>query len=98
MTLEFPVLLLRPVWPAVLAAAPLFGWLAWRAARGRPRAGDVAAFVARTILLAALALALSVPQIEVGGKGRSVAYVLDVSESMPKDALQRSGEFIKASA
>jgi len=98
MTLAFTVSLLRPEWLAVLAAAPLFAWLAWRAARGRPRAGDVAAFVARTILLAALALALSVPRIEIGGKGRSVAYVLDVSESMPQDALQRAGEFIKASS
>ena len=98
MTLAFTVSLLRPAWLAVLAAAPVFGWLAWRAARGRPRAGDVAAFVARTILLAALALALSVPRIEIGGKGRSVAYVLDVSESMPQDALQRAGEFVKSSA
>jgi hypothetical protein len=98
MTLAFSISLLRPEWLAVLAAAPLFAWIAWRASRGRPRAGDVAAFVARTILLAALALALSVPQVEVGGKGRSVAYVLDVSESMPQDALQRAGEFVKTSA
>lgn len=98
MTLAFSVSLLRPAWLAVLAAAPVFAWLAWRAARGRPRAGDIAAFVARTILLAALALALSVPRIEIGAKGRSVAYVLDVSESMPQDALQRAGEFIKASS
>jgi hypothetical protein len=98
MTLAFSLTLLRPAWLLVLLAAPLFAWLALRAAKGRPRAGDWAALAARTILLAALALALSVPRAETKTDGRSVAYVLDVSESVPPSALQRAGDFIRESA
>jgi hypothetical protein len=98
MTLAFSLTLLRPVWLCVLLAAPLFAWLALRAAKGRPRAGDWAALAARTLLLAALALALSIPRVETKTDGRSVAYVLDVSESIPPAALQRGGDFIRDSA
>jgi uncharacterized membrane protein len=98
MTFVAALTLLRPVWLAVLGLVPLFAWLAFRAARGRPRAGDWAALAARTLLLATLALALSVPRVETKSKGRSVAYVLDVSESMPPTALRRAQEFIRDSA
>ncbi len=98
MTLAFALTLLRPEWLLVLLAAPLFAWIALRSTKGRPRAGDWAALAARTILLAALALALCVPRVETDSKGRSVAYALDVSESMPPDALQRAGDFIRESS
>ena len=98
MTLAVTLHLLRPAWLWVLAAAPLFIALTLRATRGRPRAGDWAALAARTVLLAVLALALSIPRMEIEGKGRSVAYVLDLSESIPAGALRRAQDFVRQSA
>jgi hypothetical protein len=97
-SLAFSVTLLRPQWLLVLLAVPLFVWLALRASRYRPRAGDWAALVARTILLAALALALSIPRFETKSKGRAVAYAIDLSESMPPESLRRAQEFVRDSA
>src|SRR5262249_22148519 len=84
-----------PMWLCVLLAVPVFVALTVHAAKGRPRAGDWAALAARTILLLALALALSVPRAETKSEGRSVAYVLDVSASMPPSALRRAGVFMR---
>src|SRR5438874_1410841 len=96
--LAFSVTLLRPQWLLVLLAAPLFVWLALRASRYRPRAGDWAALVARTILLAALALALSIARVETKSKCRAVAYASDLSESMPADPLRRAHELVRDGA
>ncbi len=98
MTPLFALSLARPEWLLVMLAVPLFVLLTLRAARGRPRAGDWAALVARTLLLALIALSLAAPRIERESKGRSTAYVLDLSESMPPDALAQAGEFVKRSA
>ncbi len=97
-TLALSFELARPLWLLVLAAAPLFVWLTLRTASGRLHAGDKAALVARLLLLTALALALSVPRIRVDAPFRSVAYVMDVSGSVPPAALDRAREFIKRSA
>jgi uncharacterized membrane protein len=98
MTLAFTLSLTRPAWLWVLAAVPVFVALTLRVTRGRPRAGDWAALAARTFLLAVLALALGAPRVDVEGKGRSVAYVLDVSESVPPQSLAEAQAFVKESA
>ena len=90
--------LARPSWLLVLLLAPLFIWLSMRTSSGVLRAGDKAALTARLILLAALALALSVPRIRVDAPFRSVAFVMDVSDSIPAAALDSAREFIKRSA
>lgn len=90
--------LARPLWLLVLLAAPLFVWLTVRTAAGRLRAGDTAALAARLLLLLAIALALAVPRIRVDAPFRSVAYVMDLSDSVPPDALDRAREFVQRSA
>lgn len=87
----------RPEWLAVLLLAPLFGWLTWRVSRGRPRAADWTALGFRAFLLLCVALALSAPRVELTASYRCVAYVLDVSESIPPSTLERMQQFIARS-
>lgn len=96
--LAFSVLLLRPAWLLVLLALPLFAWLALRGRKSRPRAGDWAAVATRAVLLLAVALALSLPRVEFRAEFRAVAYVLDVSDSVPRDALDRARDFVQRSS
>ena len=96
--IAFALELARPLWLLVLLISPLFIWLTLRTASGGLRAGDKAALVARLLLLLALALALSVPRIRIDSPFRSVAFVMDVSESVPPAALDRAREFIKRAA
>ena len=90
--------LARPIWLLVLLAGPVFVWLTLRTAAGTLRAGDKAALAARLILLLALALALSVPRIRVDAPFRSVAFVMDLSDSIPAASLDQAREFVKRSA
>ncbi len=94
----------RPIWLLVLLLAPLFAWYALRGSGGlfgsggRRRAGDVAAVAARSVLLLLVALALALPTIRRDAAFRAVAYVLDVSESVPEDASAIGREFVRRSA
>jgi uncharacterized membrane protein len=90
------VRLLRPEALLLLLALPLFAWLALRGRRAR--AGEVAALTARGALLVLVVLALSLPRIESEARFRSVAYVLDVSDSIPRAALDDAKEFVRRSA
>ncbi len=90
--------LARPIWLLVLLTVPVFAWMTWRTARGRPRAGDLVALGARSLLLLVVALALSIPRVGVDASFRSVAYVLDTSESIPVEAIEQARDFVKRSA
>lgn len=96
--LAFSVTLLRPEWLLVLLGVPLFAWIALRGRKTRARAGDVAAIAARAVMLAAIALALSLPRIEKEGAYRATAFVLDVSDSIPKDRLDRMKDYVRRAA
>ena len=80
--------LARPIWLLTLLLGPLFVFLTLRTVRGRLGAGDIAAMAARLILLAVVAVALSIPRVRRDAAFRSVAFVLDTSESIPADATQ----------
>ena len=97
-TLALSLVLLRPEWLLVLFALPVLAWFALRGRRTRPRAGDVAAIAARGVLLLAVALALSLPRVEFRAEFRAVAFLLDVSDSIPKESLARAGEFVARAA
>lgn len=88
--------LLRPEALALLALLPVFLWLALRGRRAR--AGEIAAVSARGALLAVVALALALPRYESQTEFRAVAYVLDISDSIPKTALDDAKEFVRRSA
>ena len=94
----------RPWWLLVLLAAPLLAWWALRGQKStskaaqRRRAGDLAAVGARSLLLVAVALALALPYVRRDAAYRSVAYVLDVSESVPDEVSVRAREFVRRSA
>ncbi len=96
-TLAFALELARPLWLLLLLVAPVFVWLTLRGGRGGARAGDRAALVARVVLLAALALALAAPRVRVDSPFRSVAYVLDLSDSIPAESQSVAREFVKRS-
>ena len=96
--LAWSLALTRPLWLLVLLAAPVFGYLTWRASRGRPRACDWSALIIRTLLLLIVAAALAAPRIELEARFRSVAYLLDVSESIPPRDRERMADFIQRSA
>ncbi|MCG3134571.1 MAG: hypothetical protein HMLKMBBP_01885 [Planctomycetes bacterium] len=97
-TLAVTFTLIRPWWMLLLLAIPVFAWLALRGRKTRTRAGDVAAITARGLLLAILALALSLPRFERETRYRATAFVLDLSDSVPKDALDDAKEFVRRSA
>ncbi len=84
----------RPLWLLVLLLGPVFVWLAYRAGRRKLRSDDWTAIAFRGVLLLAVALALSVPRIEFEASSRSVAFVLDLSESIPPAAAERVQEYI----
>lgn len=88
--------ILRPEALALLLLVPLFAWIALRGRRRR--AAELAAVVARGLLLACVALALSLPRWETTTSFRAVAYVLDVSDSIPPAALNDAKEFVRRSA
>ncbi|MCE9638164.1 MAG: VWA domain-containing protein [Planctomycetes bacterium] len=92
---------LRP--EALLLLIVLYGVVAWIALLGRGtrkgvRTGEAAALVARGVMLLIVVLALSLPRLEFESRFRSVAYVLDVSDSVPKAALDDAKEFVRRSA
>lgn len=95
MVLAFSLVLLRPEWMLVLLAAPVLAWLALRGRKARPRAGDVAAIAARAVMLLAVALALSLPRVEFRAEFRAVAFLLDVSDSIPRgEPFDRARDFV----
>ena len=96
--LAFSLSLLRPQWMLLVLAIPLFAWLALRGRRTRARAGDVAAIAARGLLIAVVALALSLPRVEKDGAFRATAFVLDVSDSIPKDRLDYFKDYVRRAA
>jgi Ca-activated chloride channel homolog len=96
MTLLAALRLLRPEALALLLLVPLFAWIALRGRR--KRAGEIAAVAARGLLLAVVALALALPRWETTTSFRAVAYVLDVSDSIPPAPLADAKEFVRRSA
>lgn len=96
--LAWAFVLTRPLWLLVLLAAPVFVYFTWKASRGRPRAADWTALITRTLLLLVIAGALAAPRIELDAEFRSVAFVLDVSESIPPAERDRVAEYVQASA
>ena len=65
--------LTRPLWLALLLLIAVFFWFTRRAARGRIRPSDWTALVFRSVLLAAIALALAAPRVQFDAATRSVA-------------------------
>ena len=96
--LAWSLTLARPIWMLVLLALPVFIFFTWRASRGRPRAADWSALTLRGILLLAIALALAAPRMEFDAVTRSVAFVLDASDSIPPVERQRMQDYIALSA
>ncbi len=73
----------RPVALLLLALLPVMGWLAWRRRGVVGSSKTIVTVLARSSLIAALALALSQPSLVRRGEGITVMVVADASDSLP---------------
>ncbi|MCK6482077.1 MAG: glutamine amidotransferase, partial [Planctomycetes bacterium] len=85
----------RPLFLLLLLLAPLSWWWFRRARGGRLSWPDRLAVVLRTVLLAALSLALAEPRWVRTVEGRATAFVQDVSDSLPAASREEGARWVE---
>lgn len=88
----------EPAWLWLLSAIPLLVVVSMRSLAGLDRARRVTALVMRSLVIAALALALARVQFVKRNKNVAVMFVLDRSASIPQDLHEKSQDFIRKAA
>jgi Ca-activated chloride channel family protein len=84
------ILLERPLALLLLMALPALWWSAWRWRHATGTARAIASSSMRSLLVAALAIALAQPSIAWKGEGVCVLVVADASRSVPTHVLERA--------
>lgn len=89
MTFTSPLLLI------ILLLLPIFAWMGWPAP-GLARRRESISLALRLVIVLCLILALAGLQIVQGGNNLAVVFLVDVSDSMPKQAIAAETGYVRS--
>src|SRR6188474_1562089 len=83
-----------PLFLLFLLLVPLTAWMGWPA-KGPARRREAVSLILRIIILLSLILSMAGLEIVRSGSELSVVFLMDVSDSMPQDAIDTETAFIQ---
>jgi hypothetical protein len=83
-----------PLFLLLLLLAPLTAWMGWPA-KGPARRRESVSLILRLTILVCLILSMAGLEIVRSGNELSVVFLMDVSDSMPQDAIDTETAFIQ---
>lgn len=84
-----------PLFLLLLLLVPLAAWMGWPAS-GPARRREVISLALRLIIIVCLVLSLAGAEIVRGGNNLAVVFLVDVSDSMPQDAVDAEVNYVRA--